>query len=71
MSDNARDKRFVSVLDKRAILNIRYYTHIIGGVVPKRLPDSIEKTVQRIRREYGHYVQAKFMHGKGGGGPAG
>jgi DNA-binding Lrp family transcriptional regulator/predicted transcriptional regulator len=32
--------------------------------VPKRLPDSIEKTVQRIRREYGHYVQAKFMHGK-------
>ena len=32
--------------------------------MPKRLPDSIEKTVQRIRREYGHYVQAKFMHGK-------
>ncbi len=49
---------------KNATLNIRYCTHIIGGVVPKRLPDSIEKTVQRIRREYGHYVQAKFMHGK-------
>ena len=32
--------------------------------MPKRLPDSIEKTVQRIRKEYGHYVQAKFMHGK-------
>ena len=32
--------------------------------MPKRLPESIEKTVQRIRREYGHYVQAKFMHGK-------
>jgi DNA-binding Lrp family transcriptional regulator len=32
--------------------------------VPKRLPDDIDRAVRTIRKEYGHYVQAKFMHGK-------
>ena len=32
--------------------------------MPKRLPESIDRAVQTIRKEYGHYVQAKFMHGK-------
>ena len=32
--------------------------------MPKRLPENIERAVQTIRKGYGHYVQAKFMHGK-------
>ena len=32
--------------------------------MPKRLPENIERAVQAIRKGYGHYVQAKFMHGK-------
>ncbi len=32
--------------------------------MPKRLPEDIDRAVQTIRKEYGHYVQAKFMHGK-------
>ncbi len=32
--------------------------------MPKRLPENIGKAVQAIRKEYGHYVEAKFMRNK-------
>jgi len=32
--------------------------------LPKKLPDNIQTAVQMIRKEYGHYVEAKFMRGR-------
>lgn len=32
--------------------------------MPKKLPDNIQTAVQMIRKEYGHYVEAKFMRGR-------
>ena len=32
--------------------------------MPKRLPENIGRAVQIIRKEYGHYVQAKMIRNK-------
>jgi DNA-binding Lrp family transcriptional regulator len=32
--------------------------------MPKRLPENIERAVERIRKEYGHYVEAKMLRGR-------
>ena len=32
--------------------------------MPKKLPESIQTAVQTIRKEYGHYVEAKLMRGR-------
>jgi DNA-binding Lrp family transcriptional regulator len=34
------------------------------GFLPKKLPEKIESAVQTIRKEYGHYVQAKLIRGR-------
>ena len=33
-------------------------------MLPKKLPEKIESAVQTIRKEYGHYVQAKLIRGR-------
>lgn len=32
--------------------------------MPKKLPEDIERAVERIRKEYGHYVEAKMLRGR-------
>ena len=32
--------------------------------MPKKLPENIDRAVKRIRKEYGHYVEAKMLRGR-------
>ena len=45
-------------------LNIRPALFYSGGYLPKRLPENIGKAVQTIKKEYGHYVQAKMIRNR-------